>query len=140
MHVFALGLGEAGLETSLLLSLRESQGRYKGGECLVSLCQGRVGGPLATWQLALDVCPGRGKDSYHSVQVEMRCLLSGPEALLPRKLFVVYTFSSSCSLYLPVSRTERGYCAFHALVVNLGPSRGWTSILKLRGPALERLK
>lgn len=48
MHVFALGLGEAGLETSLLLSLRESQGRYKGVECLVSLCRGRVGGPLAT--------------------------------------------------------------------------------------------
>lgn len=48
MHMFELGLGEAGLETSLLLSLRESQGRYKGGECLVSLCQGHVGGPLAT--------------------------------------------------------------------------------------------
>lgn len=39
-------------------------------------------------------------------------------------------FISSCN----------GYCAFHALVVNLGPSRGWTSILELRGPALERLK
>lgn len=71
MCMFALGLGEAVLETSLLLSLRESQGRCKGGECLVSLCQGCVGESQATWQLALEMCPGRGEDSYHSIQMEM---------------------------------------------------------------------
>jgi len=38
MHTFALGLGEAGSETRLRLSLRESQGRYIGGECLLGLC------------------------------------------------------------------------------------------------------
>lgn len=86
MHRFALRLGEAGLETRLLLSLRESHGRYKGGERLVGPCQGCGDGPLAAWQLALGVCPGEGEDSYHSVQAEMRCLLSGPEALLPHKL------------------------------------------------------
>lgn len=47
MHVFALELEEAGLETS--------QGSWKGGERLVGLWQGRVSGPLATQQLALDV-------------------------------------------------------------------------------------
>jgi len=92
------------------------------------------------WQPALEECPGRGEGSYCSIQVEMCCLLNGPENLLLHKLFVVHTFSSLCSLYLPISHTERGYWVFHALVIDLGPSRGWTSILKLRGPALERLK
>lgn len=103
-------------------------------------CQGCVDGPLATWQLALDVCPGRGEDSDHSIQVEIGCLLNGPEELLPRKLVVVYIFSSLCSLYLPISHTEHEYCALFALIVNLGPSKGWTSILKFRGLTLERLK
>lgn len=86
MPMFASGLGKADLETNLLPSLRESQGRCKGDERLAGLSQRCGGGPLATWQLALDVCPGRGGDSYRSIQVEMHCLLSGHEALLPHKL------------------------------------------------------
>lgn len=95
----ASGLGEAGSETSLL-SLRESQGRCNGGVCLVSLCQGHAGGPLATWQLAVVACPRLGEDSYHSTRVETHCLHRGPES----------------------------------------SGRGWASVVKLRGPALARLK
>lgn len=63
------------------------------------------------------MCPGRGEDSYHSIQVETRFLLNGLGESLPRNLVVVYIFSSLFNLYLPVSHTKHGYCACFALIV-----------------------
>lgn len=106
---FALGLGEAGLETSLLLSLSKIQGSSKGGESLVSL-------PGVLWATGtLASCPGcvlgRGEDLYQC-QVELHCLLRRPGAFLPCKLFVVCSFSSLCNLYFPLSHTDLGSLHF----------------------------